>query len=188
MSLATPTPTPIRRFVDIYGKTVYVGNSQPVLLAFFRDALCPFCHFRIFELTQHYERLKQMGLKVVAVFSATPEDVKTFYSKRKPPFPLVADPTFAIQKQFEVQKFDSMNKMMVMVKYFHQMLRGMLSIGFNGLKSNSNVLPADFLIDMDGTIVDTFYSKELGDRMPIDNIFAFAGQHALKNSIATPTS
>ena len=34
------------------------------MLSFFRDAACPFCNFRIYELTHKYKSWQQDGLEV----------------------------------------------------------------------------------------------------------------------------
>jgi peroxiredoxin Q/BCP len=58
-------------------------------LSFIRDAACPFCNFRIDELTQRHAKLAVRGLDIVVVFSQVPRRV----GKRPRPFPLVADPS-----------------------------------------------------------------------------------------------
>ena len=76
MRLSAPNLAPEMELTDIHGRIVNVGaNGRRTLLCFFRDPACPFCNFRIYELTAHQGALAKLGLDIVAVFAATPEEV-----------------------------------------------------------------------------------------------------------------
>ncbi|MGH8401716.1 MAG: redoxin domain-containing protein, partial [Gammaproteobacteria bacterium] len=94
MRLMAPSPAPTLNLVDIYGKPIIIGNAgRRLLLSFFRDAACPFCNYRIYELTQHHKNLSALGLDIVAVFASTREEVMRFVARHPRPFRVAAEPS-----------------------------------------------------------------------------------------------
>src|SRR3546814_21028593 len=74
MKLFAPSPAPALDLVDIHGQPILIGGvGRRTLLSFFRDAACPFCNFRVYELTHHHQALAALGLDVVAVFGRSEE-------------------------------------------------------------------------------------------------------------------
>src|SRR5690242_20953417 len=105
MRLSAPSKAPLLHFVDIYGQRVDVGKSgRRTLLCFFRDAACPFCNFRIYELTNHHAALSKLGLDIVAVFTSTPEQVHRFVARQPRPFQVVADPTSIAHETYRIER------------------------------------------------------------------------------------
>jgi hypothetical protein len=51
MKLHARTQTPKIALVAINGDPIVVGNGRKMLLSRFREATCPSCDFRVFELT-----------------------------------------------------------------------------------------------------------------------------------------
>ena len=78
---------------DIYGNPIQLSQFQgkKVLLAFFRDAACPFCNLRLYELTNRYREFQDAGMEVIAVFSSPSHEVKAFVDRHPRPFILLAD-------------------------------------------------------------------------------------------------
>ena len=68
MRLSTPEVAPLFQLKDSKGNIIRITPGQRTLLAFFRDTNCPFCNFRIFQLTQRYKELSTAGLEVIAFF------------------------------------------------------------------------------------------------------------------------
>ena len=53
MRLTAPTSAPQLELPDTQGQTITLGDGgRPTLLCFFRDAACPFCNLRVYELTE----------------------------------------------------------------------------------------------------------------------------------------
>jgi hypothetical protein len=46
--------------------------------------------------------------------------------------------------------------------------------------NTNNLLPADFLIDEEGRIVDSWYGRDAGDRIPFERVESFLAQHQSK--------
>lgn len=180
MTLSTNAKAPITIFSDANGREVKVGDGTPALVAFFRDARCPFCHYRIFELSKNFDKLAEKGLDVVAVFSSDKSDVNEFISKRDLPFPVVADADLHLHNSYGITSdaLSMSKKMPMMLAHFFKMLKGMMLVGpMNAMKSDSIILPADFLVTADGKIAETYYSKDYAERMPLKQIFSFADKN-----------
>ncbi|MGA8258930.1 MAG: hypothetical protein WB783_01835 [Arenicellales bacterium] len=54
-------------------------------------------------------------------------------------------------------------------------------VGVAGLNTN-NLMPADFLIDEKGRIVDAYYGDDAGDRIPFDRIETFLARGLIRRS------
>ncbi len=156
---------------DIKGNTINLNDykGDKVLLAFFRVATCPFCNMAVQELIRGHEELEKKGIKVIAFFASTTEEINKYAGKQNPPFPIVADPGFKIYKQYKVQvSFGGMIKTMINpVKVFKAM-----TSGFFNLKSMKDrpIVPADFIIDENQTIINAHYGKDFGDHIPVSEI------------------
>jgi peroxiredoxin len=163
---------------DINGNIVQVGEGRRTLLAFFRDAACPFCNMRIYQLTQHYSELHAMGLDVIAVFASTPEDVKRFILARPRPFAVAAEPNGEAYEIYGIQK-SFWRKLWAVLTRFGTLLLGLQQLGLAGsLKgmagvNTTNMMPANFLIDEDGYIRETYYGEDAGDHIPFERIELF---------------
>lgn len=170
MKITVPSKPSIQEFTDVNGKTISVKPSKKLkLVAFFRDVHCPFCNLRIFELTQQYKELNDLGLEIIAVFSASTNDVKAFISKRERPFPVVADEYSKAHDSFGLER-SQVAKYTSMMMHMWRLIKGMKLIGMRAFKSDSTILPADFIIDQNGLIIDCYYGKSYADRMSMDHI------------------
>lgn len=181
MRLTAPTKAPSLNLIDIYGQPVPIGTgSRRTLLCFFRDAACPFCNFQIYQLTQRYPALSALGLDIVAVFTSTPEEVKRFVSRHPRPFPVVADPTSTAHTVYGIES-SFWRKLKAMVTRVPTLIKGLRLVGLAGLRTG-NLLPADFLIDEHGRIVEAWYGRDAGDRIPLERIELFLAHGLLKRA------
>lgn len=170
MKIKVPSKPTITEFTDVNGRINSIKPSKKMtLLAFFRDVNCPFCNLRIFELTQQYKELNDLGLEVIAVFSASEIEVRNFISKRERPFPVVADEFSKAHDSFGLER-NKMAKYTSMMRHMWRLMKGFKLIGFRALKSDSTILPADFIIDKNGLIIDCYYGKTYADRMSLEEI------------------
>ncbi|CAM5346920.1 redoxin domain-containing protein [Rhodanobacter lindaniclasticus] len=169
MRLFAPETAPALDLVDIHGQPIMTSHrGRLTLLSFFRDAACPFCNFRIYELTQRHAELSARGLDVVAVFSASQADVLRFAGHRPRPFPLAADPTSGAHELYGIER-SLWRKLKAIVTRMPTLIRGLRLVGLAGLDTG-NLMPADFLIDGRGRIVEAYYGRDAGDRMPLERV------------------
>jgi peroxiredoxin len=181
--LIAPSLAPALHLTDIYGKPIVIGNAgRRTLLSFFRDAACPFCNFRIYELTHHHASLASLGLDVVAVFNSTPEQVKRFVARQRRPFRVAADPDAQAYAAYGIER-SLWGKLKGIVTRVPTLLKGLRIVGLAGLRTG-NLMPADFLIDEHGRIVETWYGNDAGDRIPIERIELFLARGLIARAAA----
>lgn len=186
MRLTALEKAPEMTLTDIAGRhvDVGVGNGRRTLLCFFRDPACPFCNYRVYELTFRYPEFERLGLDVVAVFAADEDDVKRFVAKKPRPFPVIADPQSVLYAAYGVQHFSRWGKFKAIFTRIPTLIRGLRLVGLAGLKT-TNLMPADFLIDEKGCIAETWYGRDAGDRIPLERVELFAARGLVRHAPAT---
>jgi peroxiredoxin len=183
MKLFAPAAAPALDLVDIYGKAIPLGGTgRRTLLSFFRDAACPFCNFRIYELTHHHEALAALGLDIVAVFGSSQAEVVRFVARHPRPFRVAADPVGASHARYGIER-SLLRKIKAVVTRVPTLIRGLRIVGLAGLNTN-NLMPADFLIDEEGRIVETYYGSDAGDRIPLERVELFLARGLIQRGVA----
>jgi len=172
MRLLAPTTAPQLELLDVNDQPIVIaGQGRKTLLSFFREANCPFCNFRVYELTHNYTNLSSLGLDIVAVFSSNRSDVMKFIARQPRPFQMIADPDSEAHHRFGIER-SLWGKLKAMMTRIPAMVRGMRIVGLAGMNTGS-LMPADFLIDETGRIVETYYGTDAGDHIPIERIELF---------------
>jgi peroxiredoxin len=183
MKLFAPAAAPALDLVDIYGKAIPLGGTgRRTLLSFFRDAACPFCNFRIYELTHHHRSLSALGLDIVAVFGSSQAEVVRFVARHPRPFRVAADPVGASHARYGIER-SLLRKIKAVVTRVPTLIRGLRIVGLAGLNTN-NLMPADFLIDEEGRIVETYYGSDAGDRIPLERVELFLARGLIQRGVA----
>jgi peroxiredoxin len=186
MRLTAPVKAPLLNLVDIDGQRVVIGGpGRRMLLCFFRDAACPFCNFRIYELTEHCAALQALGLDIVAVFTSTAEDVRRFVARQKRPFRVVADATSRAHTIYRIER-SFWRKLKGIVTRVPTLLKGLRIVGLAGLNT-TNMMPADFLIDESGNIVEAYYGSDAGDHIAFERVELFLARGLIARARATPS-
>jgi peroxiredoxin len=191
MKLLAPSSAPALDLFDIYGQPIAIGGAgRRTLLSFFRDAACPFCNFRIYELTHHHASLAALGLDIVAVFGSTQNEVLRFVARHPRPFRVAADPLGASHERYGIER-SLWRKIRAIVTRVPTLIRGLRIVGLAGLDTN-NLMPADFLIDEDGRIVEAWYGRDAGDRIPLERVELFMARGLMRRGVpaaaASPAS
>ena len=162
---------------DIYGKPINLSQyeGKKVVLSFFRDAACPFCNFRVYELTNNYKSWKNKDIEIVAVFSSTDAEVRRFVAQHPRPFRLVSDPELSIYEKYGVEH-SSFALLKALLFKMPRIVRGILRGGRPKPNPNVKLVPADFLIDANGKISEVWYGRDTSDHIPMENINRFLAQ------------
>jgi peroxiredoxin len=185
MRLVAPVKAPLLNLVDIYGQRVTVGRpGRRTLLCFFRDAACPFCNFRIYELTSHHQALSALGLDIVAVFTSGPEAVRRFVARQRRPFRVVADPTSRAHAIYRIER-SFWRKLKGILTRMPTLIKGLRIVGLAGLNT-TNLMPADFLIDEHGNIVEAYYGGDAGDHIAFERVELFLARGLVAKVVAHP--
>lgn len=171
---------------DIYGKPIALTDflGKRVMLSFFRNAGCPFCNFRIYELSHKYKTWKEQGLEIVAVFSSPSEEVRRHVAKHPRPFRMISDPELAIYTRYGVEK-SAMALLKAMLFKLPRVIRGAM-IGLPLKNAHPTLVPADFLLDEQGMICDIWYGRDTSDHIPLPRVEAFIqkGQYSKRRATA----
>ena len=188
MKIQAPATPPRIALVDIKGQPVQIGGGRRLLLSLFREANCPFCNFRVYDLTNNYPNLAHLGLDIVAVFKSDVADINKFIAQRARPFRIVADPQGNAHEAFTVNT-SRWGKIKAMMLRMPALVSGMGRVGLRGM-ATGNLMPADFLIDENGIVVEAYYGRDAGDHIPMERIelFAARGLASKTADVASQTS
>lgn len=174
MRLTPPCPSIDFQTQDIYGKPIQLSDfrGKKVMLAFFRDAACPFCNLRVYELTQKYQQWKEKNIEIIAVFSSPADEVRRYVAKHPRPFRLVSDTDLNLYNQYGVEHSASALVKALVFK-LPRIIRGILTGGYPQPNPNVKLVPADFLIDPMGKINGVWYGRDTSDHMPMKQVNQF---------------
>lgn len=174
MRLTPPCPSLEFNTHDIYGTPIKLSDfkGKKVMLAFFRDAACPFCNLRVYELTQKYKSWKDKNFEVIAVFSSPAEEVRRYVAKHPRPFRMISDTDLNLYNQYGVEHSTSALFKALFFK-FHRIVLGMIKGGYPQPNPNVKLVPADFLINPMGKIESVWYGRDTSDHMPMDQVNHF---------------
>src|SRR5690606_3450337 len=87
------------------------------------------------------------------------------------PFRIAADPEGATHARYGIER-SLWRKLKAIATRVPTLLKGLRMVGWAGLNTN-NVMPADFLIDEQGRIIETWYGSDAGDRIPLERVELF---------------
>lgn len=160
--------------VDIYGEPIRLSDyrGKKVILSFFRDAACPFCNFRVYELTHQYKRWQRENLEVITFFSSPAEEVKAHVARYPRPFRMVSDPNLEIYHQYGVEH-SAMALLKAMLFRIPRIYKGIRTGGRPRPNPHVKLVPADFLLNEAGQVVETWYGRNTSDHIPLERIDAF---------------
>jgi hypothetical protein len=105
------------------------------------------------------------------VFTSPPEAVQRFVARKPRPFSVIADPTSHAHETYGIER-SLWRKLKGIVTRVPSLLKGLRMVGLAGLNT-TNLMPADFLIDEHGNIVEAYYGGDAGDRIPLDRVERF---------------
>lgn len=164
---------------DIYGEEFKLSNlaGKKILLSFFRDAACPFCNFRVYELTHKYTEWKSQGLEIVTFFSSTSKEVRHHVAKYPRPFYMISDPNLTVYNQYGVEHSVSALFKALLFK-MPRIIKGIATGGRPKPNPHVKLVPADFLLSEDGRVQKIWYGRDTSDHIPIAEIQNFIGRTA----------
>lgn len=160
----------------IKGATIALPDPETLThLQFRRFAGCPICNVHLQSVIKRHEEIKAAGIREVVMFHSTREELETYVDDV--PFDLVADPDRKLYRRFGVETklrsvADPRSMAPILKGIMDPSLRGKLRLkaGMRTANGGHNGLPADILIDTDGTVVDAKYGKHAGDQWSVDEL------------------
>lgn len=163
---------------SVTGESVLLGSSgQKTMLSFYRYASCPLCNLRVHELITQYERLSGKGLRLIAVFESPVESILEYVGKQDVPFPIIADAERELYQLYGVES--SWWKFAKAALWPARFMKAVVGKRFlpGRMEGDKTMVPADFLINGDGTIHTAYYGKNIGDHIPLEEIHRFLDNH-----------
>lgn len=149
-------------------------RGRKVWLAFFRYAGCPLCNLRVHQMIGRYAGWESQGLSIVAVFQAPVDEVAANVGEQDAPFPIVCDPDEKLYRLYGLEHslagYLSPKNLPLLAEALKE---GFTPGPMHGTKTR---LPADFLIDESGRIVEAFYAPVIGEHIPFERVDAFAAR------------
>jgi peroxiredoxin len=136
-------------------------------LQFRRFAGCPICNLHLRSFAEGQDRLEAAGVRTVAFFHSPAELMQPYQGAL--PFPTVPDPERSWYRHFGVER-----SLLAVAhpRAIVSALRGLASAPSNPLAGgiDQTGLPADFLIEQDGTIARVHYGAHADDQWSIDEV------------------
>jgi peroxiredoxin len=171
MRLRTGASAPAFDVSDVHGRWISLAAyfGRPLLLSFFRSAVCPLCNMRLWHLLQRYPTYQQQGLRIIAFFESTPEYAYDYLERFHAPFPLVADPEASVYERYGLGTswLGTARGTMRRSVYREARRRGLgdwrLLAGFFAMDGKKFRMPADFLLGPDLRVRSAHYGRDSGD-------------------------
>ena len=175
MKLKQGQKSPNFEISDIHGAKINLHklSNHKVLLTFFRYAECALCNLRISEIKNESERLKELDIKLIAVFQSSKESlIKAIYDRHSFDFTIISDSELKLYKLYSVKP--SWIRLMKTTTW--KGIKSMMKASSKGFKLGGKVegkfnqIPADFLLNKDKYIEIAHYGDNLIDHISINKI------------------
>ena len=175
MKIITGQQAPTFNLTDINGTEFKLDQlkGKRYLLTFYRFASCPFCNLRLHNLINDYKNYGD-DFEFIAVFDSTLENLQKYAEKHQSPFPILADKDNSIHRLYQVEhSILGVLKGIIfrMPSLTLAMLKGYIPWR---IKGEITAMPADFLVDENGTIQVAYYGEDEGDHIPMHRVKQFA--------------
>lgn len=125
-----------------------LGNG-PLVVAFYRGTWCPYCNEELEALNASYDRFRALGVELVGITPQSTESAATYRGEHPIAFPVLVDPDAGVAATYGLAySFPS-----YLVELYLGAFQKDLTI-INATGTWRLPIPARFVIDRDGTIVD----------------------------------
>mmetsp|Transcript_40500 Transcript_40500/g.47402 ORF Transcript_40500/g.47402 Transcript_40500/m.47402 type:complete len:219 (+) Transcript_40500:176-832(+) len=152
-------------------------KGRKVMLCFNRFASCPLCRMDMDYIIHHQEILSRAGIDIICVFPSPSRVMEHYLPQKSSSLTLLTDPSELTYKMFGVGKSAFALCLSLMGvgwgKGISAYRRGYKSPPNTDIHGAVSRLPAEFLIDEQGRVVDAFRAGTIGQFMPWERIEAF---------------
>ncbi|MFT5819294.1 MAG: peroxiredoxin Q/BCP [Crocinitomix sp.] len=175
MKLKQGQKVPNFEIFDIHGSKINLHQltNEKVILTFFRYAECALCNLRISEIMNESERLKELDIKLIAVFQSSKESlIESIYNRHAFEFTIISDPKLELYDLFGVKA--SWIKLIRTTTW--KGIKSMIKASTKGYKLGGKVegkfhqIPADFVINREKNMEITHYGNNIVDHLSIEKI------------------
>ena len=167
---------PLFSATDIFDREIdlsaYKNKGKKILLSFFRNVACPFCNFRIHQLTMKNDKWKD-DLQMIFFLEAKKKVVlRSSFHKGVSPIPIIADFEREIYKKYgtevSTEKFNATINSERQMAIHSQLVEKGYEI--DSKEEQIHSIPADFLLDENLNIIKAYYGKDIPDHLPFKEI------------------
>ncbi|MBL7812426.1 MAG: redoxin domain-containing protein [Bacteroidetes bacterium] len=162
---------PLFSGIDIQGDTIELGKykGKKILLAFFRYASCPVCNVRMHQLIENHDSIQAKGYQIIAVFESANNTLKEYVTETPVPFPIIGDPQLRLYKKYRVEKSFWKTVGAGFSRKTKKTMKEGRKLFARKHKRDGHItrIPADFIIDPKGIIINAYYGKNIGDHLPL---------------------
>lgn len=167
------TLTP-RTVTNLDGESVPIPDpAQRLHLQFRRHAGCPICNTHLRSVTSRLDEITAAGIREVVFFHSSADALREHQTEL--PFDVIPDREREIYAAFGVEKsWRSIltPKVLASVGAGFVQQRGKGTLGT--LTESHLGMPADFLLDTDGTVLAVKYGEHGADQWSVDELLALA--------------
>lgn len=178
MLLKTGQTVPLFSLTDIYDREIdlsaYKTKNKKILISFFRNVACPFCTFRIHQLTKKNEKWKDKLEMIFFLESKKQVILRSIFHQEVSPIPIISDFERATYQKYGAEVSTkktnvTLNSKEQMTFYTNLVDKG---YGIDSGEATIHSIPADFLLDENLNIIEVYYGKNLADHLPFEKIEA----------------
>lgn len=151
-------------------------RGRRVLLSFFRFAAWPLCQYNVDRMKQQADTLARADIVMICIFRSTPENITLFASSKMATGNIaLSDKKGTVYSAFQLKKTTAAEFFAGSIDFAKNMKKYKPYMSLSGWKDSPQPrqLPADFMIDEKGVIVDLFRAKKPQDHMPFERVEAF---------------
>jgi thioredoxin-dependent peroxiredoxin len=180
LTVGQPAPAFVARDIAdrVLALATYRERHQPMLLVFYRSAVCPLCNIHLWHLLDHYPDYQQYGVEIIAIFESAAPLVQRFQGRLSVPFPVIADQRGRLHALYHLESswWGTARGTLRRRVYREAKARDVgivpLIPGFLAMDGDRFRLPACFLLDRDHCIRLAYYGRDSGDFLPFVTIDA----------------
>jgi len=163
-----------RTLTNLDGSAVPIPDPDHRLhLQFRRHAGCPICNTHLRSVTQRLDEIKAAGIREVVLFHSSADLLREYQEEL--PYDVIPDPERHVYQDFGVERSwraIMTPKVLASVGKGFAQQRGKGTLGT--LTESHLGMPADFLIDTDGTVLAAKYGEHGADQWSVDELLALA--------------
>jgi peroxiredoxin len=163
-----------RTVTNLDGESVPIPDPNRRLhLQFRRHAGCPICNTHLRSVTQRLDEITAAGIREVVFFHSSAELLREY--QQELPYDVIPDPDRTSYREFGVERSWRAiltPKVLASVGSGFVQQRGKGTLGT--LTESHLGMPADFLIDTDGTVLAAKYGEHGADQWSVDELLALA--------------
>ncbi|MEB3033388.1 peroxiredoxin-like family protein [Mycolicibacter sp. MYC340] len=175
--LSSGTTVELRRLENINDQPVDVPATEGrTHLQFRRFAGCPICHLHLRSFADRHREIADAGITEVVFFHSPADELRGYQAVL--PFTVIADPDKVLYREFGVEKG---LRSLTHPQAWRSAARGYAAArrhrndptyaGVGSTDGSTHLgLPADFLIDPDGTVVAVHYGQHADDQWSVDQL------------------